>query len=238
MSRNVLLYNSGSHFATQDPKRFHSEGWCEYLKIIPVIIILWTLKNKDTVRFKQRKMLNFIAVTRGWMASLTRWTWVWVNSGSWWWTGRPGVLRYMGSQRVGHDWATELNWAEPVAVLCFLSPLTSSTVFFAMKVNVSLSPPSIFYWDKLLLRCCPWSIFLFYMHAKSLQLCLTVCHPMDCSPPRSSVHGFSRPKYWSGLPCPPPGHPPHPGIKLVSLKSSALAGGFFTTNTPWEVFLS
>ena len=44
-----------------------------------------------------------------WMASLTRWTWVWVNSGSWWWTGRPGVLRFMGSQRVGHDWATELN---------------------------------------------------------------------------------------------------------------------------------
>ena len=44
-------------------------------------------------------------------ASLTRWTWVWVNSGSWWWTGRPGVLRLMGSQRVGHDWTTELNWA-------------------------------------------------------------------------------------------------------------------------------
>ena len=38
------------------------------------------------------------------------WTWVWVNSGSWWWTGRPGVLWFMGSQRVGHDWATELNW--------------------------------------------------------------------------------------------------------------------------------
>ena len=46
------------------------------------------------------------------MASLTRWTWVWVNSGSWWWTGRPGVLRFMGSQRVGHDWATELNWTD------------------------------------------------------------------------------------------------------------------------------
>ena len=46
----------------------------------------------------------------GCMASLTRWTWVWVNSGSWWWTGRPGVLRFTGSQRVGHDWATELNW--------------------------------------------------------------------------------------------------------------------------------
>ena len=46
----------------------------------------------------------------GWMASPTRWMWVWVNSGSWWWTGRPGVLRFMGLQRVGHDWATELNW--------------------------------------------------------------------------------------------------------------------------------
>ena len=48
----------------------------------------------------------------GWMASLTRWTWVRVNSGNWWWTGRPGMLRFMGLQRVGHDWATELNWTE------------------------------------------------------------------------------------------------------------------------------
>ena len=48
----------------------------------------------------------------GWMASPTRWMWVWVNSGSWWWTGRPGVLQFMESQRVGHDWATELNWTE------------------------------------------------------------------------------------------------------------------------------
>ena len=48
----------------------------------------------------------------GWKASPTRYTWVWVNSGSWWWTGRPGVLWFMGLQRVGHDWATELNWIE------------------------------------------------------------------------------------------------------------------------------
>ena len=47
-----------------------------------------------------------------WMASPTHWTWVWVNSGSWWWTGRPGVLRFMASQRVGHDWATELKWTD------------------------------------------------------------------------------------------------------------------------------
>ena len=57
-----------------------------------------------------------------WMASLTRWMWVWVNSRSWWSTGRPGVLRFMGSQRVGHDWATELNWSELLMVISH-SPL-------------------------------------------------------------------------------------------------------------------
>ena len=44
----------------------------------------------------------------GWMASPTQWTWVWASSGSWWWTRKPGVLQFMGSRRVGHDWATEL----------------------------------------------------------------------------------------------------------------------------------
>ena len=48
----------------------------------------------------------------GWMAPLTPWAWVWVNSRSWWWTGRPGVLRFIRLQRVGYDWATELNWTE------------------------------------------------------------------------------------------------------------------------------
>ena len=48
----------------------------------------------------------------GWMALSTRWTWIWVDSGNWWWTGRPGVLRIMGLQRVRHDWATELNWTD------------------------------------------------------------------------------------------------------------------------------
>ena len=49
----------------------------------------------------------------GWMASRTQWTWVWVNSGSWWWTGRPGLVQCMGLQRVGQDWATEMNWTGP-----------------------------------------------------------------------------------------------------------------------------
>ena len=50
----------------------------------------------------------------GWVASPTQWTWVWVNSGSWWWTGRSGMLWFMGLQRGGHDWVTELNWTEAV----------------------------------------------------------------------------------------------------------------------------
>ena len=51
----------------------------------------------------------------GWMASLTQWTWVWVNSGSWWWTGRPGVLGFMGSQRV--NTTERLSWTEPLISL-------------------------------------------------------------------------------------------------------------------------
>ena len=56
----------------------------------------------------------------GWMASLTSWTWVSVNSRSWWWIGRPGVLRFMGSQRVGHDWATDLIWSDGLIAHFFL----------------------------------------------------------------------------------------------------------------------
>ena len=81
-----------------------------------------------------------------WMASPTQWTWVWVSSRSWWWTGKPGVLQSMGSQRVGHDWATELNWTE------------------------------MFYWR--------WSWKLV------TQSCPTLCDPMGCSLPGSSIHGI------------------------------------------------
>ena len=70
-----------------------------------------------------------------WMASPTRWTWVWASSGGWWWTGRSDILQSMGSQRVIHDWATKLNWTKVASVL-------------------------------------------------------SLCDPMDCSPPGSSVHGI------------------------------------------------
>jgi len=63
----------------------------------------------------------------GWMASLTRCTWVWVNSRSWWWTGRPGMLKFTGLKRVGHDWATELNWTE-TSILWYSNLFESSMV--------------------------------------------------------------------------------------------------------------
>ena len=55
----------------------------------------------------------------GWMASPTQWTWVWVNSGSWWWTGRPGVWQFMGLQRVGHDLATEQKQGHGTSIFLF-----------------------------------------------------------------------------------------------------------------------
>ena len=74
----------------------------------------------------------------GWMASPTWWTRVWVNSGSWWWTGRPGVLRFMRSQRVGHDWATELNWTET-------STIRNGTRFSCSKFVTVLT--WVLYWE-------------------------------------------------------------------------------------------
>ena len=73
----------------------------------------------------------------GWMASPIRWTWIWINSGSWWWTGRPGVLQSMGSQRVRHNWVTELHSSEvfchevmePDAMILVILPCHDEQVF-------------------------------------------------------------------------------------------------------------
>ena len=74
----------------------------------------------------------------GWMASPTRQTWVWVNSGRWWWTGRPGVLQFMGSQRVGRDWATELNWTELNGIISLISFLNCSLEICRNTIDTDL----------------------------------------------------------------------------------------------------
>ena len=97
-----------------------------------------------------------------WLDGIT--AWVWVSSGSWWWTGRPGVLRFMRSQRVGHNWATELNWTKEYYfeyssscsyscspfpfLLLFFNTSSLKTVFYSLQFRenpIVLSPINIFY---------------------------------------------------------------------------------------------
>ena len=93
----------------------------------------------------------------GWMASLSQWTWVWVNSGSWWWTGNPGVLQSMGLQRVRHDWATELNWTDPFTNVFQLptNPCPRQTLFYFLLLWAWLFQKKIPYINKT-----PHSIYL------------------------------------------------------------------------------
>ena len=84
----------------------------------------------------------------GWMASLTQWTWVWVNSRSWWWTGRPVVLWFMGLQRVRHDWLTEMNWTE---TFLRIPPFLASCVFSWHTVA-----DSNLLWSIVFLFCLLW----------------------------------------------------------------------------------
>ena len=83
----------------------------------------------------------------GWMTSPTWWTWVWVNSGSWWWSGRPGVLRFMGSQRVGHDWVTDLIWSDLIVKRSIFG------VEDFVTVEITKWASSQLYWEDGYLNC-------------------------------------------------------------------------------------
>ena len=103
----------------------------------------------------------------GWMASLTRWTWVWTSSRSWWWTGKPVVLQSTGSQRVRHNWVTELtDWLYSQCEKCFI-PVT----YFVTK--------SLYLWSvspvTLIL------LFYFPLATPVCSLCLWVCFCFVCS---------------------------------------------------------
>ena len=93
------------------------------------------------------------------MASPTWWTWVWVDFGSWWWTGRPGVLWFMGSQRVGHDWATELNWTEVYKCVLPLNSILLVTPSLICWLTVSVSDSA------LLSQSCP--VLLSHKHGST-----------------------------------------------------------------------
>ena len=137
---------------------------------------------------------------RGWMASLTQWTWVWVDSGSWWWARRPGVLWFMGSQIVRHDWATEMSWLN----VSQCSTYGFSHDFFILK--------EISHWEgqsslvAARIRCKKKKKSEnFYCHLWWLlcvlvaQLWLTLCDPMDGSLPGSSGHGILWRRKWQPI---------------------------------------
>ena len=97
----------------------------------------------------------------GWMASPIQWTWVWVDSGSWWWTGRPGVLRFMGSQRVEQtEW---LNCKRDVLLVGLCESLATCWSFLELQ----------------------WRLQLHTLHVcfAVTKLCPTLCDPMNCGTP-------------------------------------------------------
>ena len=92
----------------------------------------------------------------GSMASPTQWTWVWVDSRSWWWTGRPGVLQSMGLQRAGHDWATEMNW--------LMGPDAMILVFWMLSFKPTFSLSSFTFIKRLFSsRFLPWGWYHLHM---------------------------------------------------------------------------
>ena len=126
------------------------------------------------------------------MASLTRWTWVWVNSGSWWWTGRPGVLRFMGSQRVGHEWANELNWTDctfPAVWDRGLNiPILQMRTLNCWDVQQFSKRSKWPEWNLNLDFVIPILILLSGISSAQLFSCVQLCDTMDCSTPCFPVH--------------------------------------------------
>ena len=120
---------------------------------------------RRTVSFVKTLMLGKIEGGRrrgrrgwdGWIASLTHWTWVWVNSGSWWQAGRPGLLQSMESQGVGHDWVTELNWTE-------------LNIWEDARIDIIRSVPKTMHLPKDLSHQIPWSRVL-HSTVSSLRGC-------------------------------------------------------------------
>ena len=140
------------------------------------------------------------------MASPTLWTWVWASFRSWWWTGRPGMLRSIGLQRVGHDWVTELNWTDSVEIsgaqirlpMCINTCVCTSQehgplcqdacrvqipacYIVAMSKLICLLSSHVFPSMKL-------NVLINSSVSLVSQLCLTLWNPMDCSTPGFPIH--------------------------------------------------
>ena len=176
------------------------------------------------------------------MAPPTQWTWVWASSGSRWWTGKPGVLQSVGSQRVGHNWVAELNhlrknlslttklpWSLKTGVKEKEASHTGRCWFFTWapwswkRVNIrnvcipsspEKDPPSPDDWD-MTQGCFPQHPHLFTYDKLSVSHSVMPdsLRPHGLQPTRLLSVRFSRQGFWSGLPFPSPGDLPNTGIK-------------------------
>ena len=131
--------------------KWESGGWCYSQGKAQILTFANTLATwrKELTHWKRPWFWERLRAEEGddrgwdgWMASPTRWTWVWVDSGSWWWTGRPGMLWFVGSQRVQHDWATELNLTNPcmpfVVNFYFLVHALEMSVLYNLRSRLNI----------------------------------------------------------------------------------------------------
>ena len=152
----------------------------------------------------------------GWMASPTQWTWVWVSSGSCGWTGRPGVLQSMGSQRVRHDCVTELKWMHCRAQGTLLNDmwqpgwersLRDNGYMYTLHVHIHMAES---------LPCQPETIItLLISYFLGRWVMLDSVTPWTVAHQAPLSMEFPRQEYWSGLPFPPPGDLSNPGSNQV-----------------------
>ena len=122
------------------------EGLMLKLKLQYFVHVMWRIDSLEKTWCWARLRAGEKGGNRGWdgwMASPTWWMRVWVNSRSWWWTGRPGGLQFMGSQRVGHDWATELKFS----LRSWISSLIPTGSCLFLWVSIFQKPHKIYlYW--------------------------------------------------------------------------------------------
>ena len=142
------------------------------------------------------------------MASLTRWTWVWVNSDRWWCTGRPGVLRFMVWQRVGYPWVTDPNWTELTegTIRKWTDPILPTTtpqkvldIFFFTIFNIFFLPFLNFWVLYCSFNFHFYNLLLLLSHFSHVRICAT---PWTAACQDSLSIRFSRQEYWSGVPLP------------------------------------
>ena len=132
----------------------------------------------------------------GWMASLTRWTWVWASSRNWWWTGKPGMLQSTGSQRVRNNWVTELNWKNDRCPkekpYCNISQKWLSWMKVKDNTVINKSQLCPGRWPKGRLRRTK-SMTQGTFRAKKLSSDISITrHSADCSQQKTSVSGDNR----------------------------------------------